>query len=417
MTVPNFFFSYSRQDANGSSRYMERFITDLEQALAAVVGADLKRGPLATFDRLIGPGEDWDKELSEALETNRALVAMLSPSYCTRANCGKELGVFVKRHPGRTVDEGGRLAGLTNILLLRWLGKRAYQVNGIDDAVIPKWLGRVSHDLRIDPTDPDSRKAAEKYDRAGLRACINPGTDYYQALLDELAYTIRDLPELGPADFDVNFASADDAFTIDWAALDGGAAPAAADPGYLAPPKAINGLAAFYLSGVALAGVADGIGFADRLVAEPEPGLLTRVGRAAVIEGMEVYHCAPASGPVDPARLVGQLSALEASQVVVALFVDAALLGATLDPAVLDSLATDAGWRGPLVLWHSGDGDAGPIAAGLAARADTRRIVALPRGEAAVAELRRLFVEARGRTLRSAQDPGPPSSPLPLIGS
>src|SRR5258706_12804918 len=96
-SLPTFFFSHARQDSETPGRYLYKFFEGLELELAQWAGVDLRANALGTLDRRVPHGSDWDTELSGALAKNCAFVAILTPLYVKRPNCGKELGVFLLR--------------------------------------------------------------------------------------------------------------------------------------------------------------------------------------------------------------------------------------------------------------------------------------------------------------------------------
>ena len=86
---------------------------------------------------------DWDTSLSIALSNSNVCLAITTPTYFTRPNCGKELAVFIQRTPDAWLDEDGCLRDITNILPIRWMNESAYQANGIKDAYIPALLRKI----------------------------------------------------------------------------------------------------------------------------------------------------------------------------------------------------------------------------------------------------------------------------------
>src|SRR5260221_14402364 len=95
---PTFFFSHARQDREMPGNYLKRFFEDLEKKLAQWAGISLHERQLGTIDTRVQHGEDWDRNLSKGLMHNNAFVAILTPLYFNRPNCGKELAVFLLRH-------------------------------------------------------------------------------------------------------------------------------------------------------------------------------------------------------------------------------------------------------------------------------------------------------------------------------
>lgn len=70
-----------------------RFYKQLELRLLDL--ARLENGKLGTVDwREVDQAKDWDVELSRGLSENRAFLAVITPTYFQRANCGKDLWLF-----------------------------------------------------------------------------------------------------------------------------------------------------------------------------------------------------------------------------------------------------------------------------------------------------------------------------------
>lgn len=91
-----FFLSYARFDENGDEPYVARFFQDLQREVRSLLGlaADAKIG---FRDTGINPGETWPDELKYALQQTRCMVSLYSPTYFTRAYCGKEWSAFQSR--------------------------------------------------------------------------------------------------------------------------------------------------------------------------------------------------------------------------------------------------------------------------------------------------------------------------------
>src|SRR5713226_1884452 len=111
VNLPTFFFSHARQDREMPGNYLIKFFEDLELKLAQWAGVNLKERRLGTIDSRLRQGDDWDLELSRSLSENRSFLAILTPLYFNRANCGKELAVFLLRSPQLSLDPNGSLKG------------------------------------------------------------------------------------------------------------------------------------------------------------------------------------------------------------------------------------------------------------------------------------------------------------------
>src|SRR6266566_3584055 len=222
---PTFFFSHARQDREAPGNYLRRFFDDLESKLAQWAGADLETHRLGTIDSRVPQSNNWDAELSTGLGNNRAFIAILTPLYFNRPNCGKELAVFVLRGGPLGVNPNGALTGVTNVMLIRWLPENAYTANGVKDAIIPAIL-RLIEDTPADPgRDLERTQAIERYRKKGMEKCVT-FEPHYGELLDLFVDRIRGMPELPPA-LGISFATAHDAFRYDWRAHCTGAGTAA----------------------------------------------------------------------------------------------------------------------------------------------------------------------------------------------
>ena len=222
-SVPRFFFSHARLDGEEPGSYLLRFFRDLEKTVADSSGVN---PPLGTIDRRTVQGAEWDPFLSGGLMRDKALVAVLTPRYPTRPNCGKELGVFLLRSKGLAINASGHLTGVRNVLPIRWMPTSVYTVNGQKDALIPNILKGLQDVPEDDLGDLEKSKAIARYRKDGMEKCVQPGRRYYKDLLDMLALRIRDMDDL-PASEGASFATATDAFSYDWAAHFGPSAPSA----------------------------------------------------------------------------------------------------------------------------------------------------------------------------------------------
>jgi hypothetical protein len=215
-SLPTFFFSHARQDREMPGNYLSCFFNDLEKKLAQWEGVDLSRTKLGTIDSRVQHGKDWDADLSRGLSENRAFLAVITPLYFKRPNCGKELYTFVVlRNPGFSVDPNGALTGVRNVMVIRWLPEYAYAANRVKDSRIPSILHRIEDTPADDGNDADRTRAIELYRKKGMEKCVT-AEPHYGELLDLFAACIRDMQELPPAMGPVSFASIPDAFQYDW---------------------------------------------------------------------------------------------------------------------------------------------------------------------------------------------------------
>jgi len=453
-TPPTFFFSHARQDRETPSNYLRTFFEDLEIKLAQWAGVDLKKTRLGTFDSRVQQGQDWDATLSQGLAQNKAFVAILSPLYFTRVNCGKELFVFLLRHSKLGVDPNGALTGVGNMLPIRWLPENAYTLNTDKDALIPGFIRLISDTPDDNGNDPDRTAAIQRYQKKGMEKCVRV-EPHYGELLDAIVERIRALPALAASSSAVSFATAKNAFEYDWTAHFSGlpkpptaagavapapavaAAVAAAPPAPVAAPAAaaqppvqispqpLTSIACFYVTRRTFARDAGAVPFADQLIAEMSgaptdaalSSFLADARAAALEEGLNVFHAAALPAvPVTAPSMIGRLAALTSSKIMTALVIDSAVWpngGAVVEIAAIDDIIKSSEWTGP-VLIAALDNAPLDVDQVVQARALPPRLSLLPRSSSTdrIAALRRSFIDARGRVLQSTSGPAPESLPI-----
>jgi FxsC-like protein len=92
--VTYFFLSYAR---GHDDAYVEQFFDDLSQEIRRRTGIPPNE-PVGFLDtRNLALGTRWPEELTAALAICQVFVAIYSPRYFARANCGKEWAVFAAR--------------------------------------------------------------------------------------------------------------------------------------------------------------------------------------------------------------------------------------------------------------------------------------------------------------------------------
>lgn len=415
-------------------RYLQAFFEDLEIKLAQWAGVNLDdEHQLGTIDQRIQQGENWDEDLSRGLKNDKVFVAILTPLYFNRPNCGKELGVFLLRMPGLGIDQNGALTGVRNVLLIRWMPENAYAVNTGKDSLIPPIIRLIEDTPADDGRDPDRTRAIERYRKKGMEMCVNV-EPHYPELLNLFAARIRDLPELPPA-LEASFATAQDAFRYDWenhftsagARVTPSSTPAVDRVG----PSALTSVVVFYVTRRPFARDPNAVNFADQLIAEALPGepepadpafnaLLADVRAAGVAERLTVFHAA--SNPVVPETpdpLLDRLISLSDSRVLTALVVDPNIWpGAGSDATTaIDSIIASNDWTGPVLLPSLGPGEVYEEGQSAQGRLPSRVIALPPEPEARMAALRRAFIDARGRVLRTSTDQAPHAEQMPMLKS
>src|SRR5262249_27967839 len=244
--IPTFFLSHARKDREMPGNYLRRFFNDLESTLIQWTSAG--RG---TIDARVPQTANWDAELSNGLSNDKVFVAILTPFYFDRENCGQDLGVFLLRRPDLGIDSNGSLTGVKNVLLIRWLRENAYTIN-INESVIPPILRLIEDSPAEDLNNTARTRAIKRYRQMGMQNCVRPGTVYYQELLDAFVETIRDLPKI-PSASAVSFSTAIDAFNYDWSkrfrtTSVASAAPTSMNAGAQATPNPFTSTVAFYVT-------------------------------------------------------------------------------------------------------------------------------------------------------------------------
>ena len=430
-SLPTFFFSHARQDREMPGRYLRSFFDDLEMKLAQWAGLSLQDAALGTIDARIPQGEDWDETLSSRLRTDHAFIAILTPLYFNRPNCGKELTVFLGRSAALRMSPSGALAGARNVVLIRWLPENAYAANAVKDALIPTIL-RLIEDTPADPGgDIDRTDAIERYRKKGMEKCVNV-EPYYGELLDLFVARIRDMPELAPAS-EISFATTPDAFKYSWSQHFGtNPALTARTPTVSIRLSPLTSVVAFYITRRQFTQSEIEIDFADQLIAEPlldkvvptDPALISLfadVRAASVQEGLSIFHVtANPSVPTDSQPLLNRLSFLSKMHVLTILIIDPAIWPTeTADDTgeAIEQIIRSSSWTG-LALLPAFDAELVDVDVLSVTRSLRPRLVALPsNSRERVDAIRRALVDARGRELRASAQLDPAAERVPLLKS
>jgi FxsC-like protein len=172
--VPYFFLSYAR---GTDDVWVEKFYRELCEELRRRSGVPAEE-PVGFIDTDIGVGTRWSDELEEALASCRVFLALYSPRYFSRENCGREWAYFTERVQ-RYEQQTGRHSN--SIIPVVWVPLRnlppvAREINYRDED-----LGAV-------------------YSRKGLYGIIRVSRfqDDYQEFLGELASKIIDVADSHP---------------------------------------------------------------------------------------------------------------------------------------------------------------------------------------------------------------------------
>ncbi len=396
--------------------YLEKFFTDLKETLAQLAGVDLQTQQLGIIDREVLQGNDWDRELSSRLSDCKVFVAIITPLYFTRANCGKELYAFLTRSLNISLDSNEALTNVENILLVRWVTEEAYSLIPI--------LRLVSDTPAYDGNDPDRTAAVRRYRKKGMAQCVDV-EPHYGELLNLIAHRIHTMPDLtagGP----VSFAGLENAFTFNWkqrfeaAGIAATATVARTSPPVAAAPRALASIVSFYVTDRAFTVEPGPPGFPGQVIHAPQLGLdslcatdpilaslLTDVRAAALAERLIPLHAAgiPAV-PVSAEPLLGSLVALSNAGVPTVIIIDPAIwpgVNSDLTTAAIDAVLRSPNWTGAVLLPLLGTSTPPQdIPALTVARNLLPRIFALPSAsEDRVSAMSRIFVDIRGRTLRA----------------
>lgn len=411
--LPTFFFSHARQDREAPGKYLLSFFEDLELKLAAWAGVNLDQNTrLGTIDERVPHGDNWDDNLSRALSSDNAFVAILSPLYFNRENCGKEVAVFLFRSSTLGIDANGSLTGVVNVMPIRWYPNSAYSTNGIKDALIPKILSLVEDLPAATPGNPERRRAIERYRRKGMEKCVRGGK-YYDELLDAFVESIRGMQKLPPRP-KITFADAVNAFKLDWFKHLNASAQQPSSPSALQTqrPTPLTSIVAFYITPRVFEPCTTAVDFADYLISEPTPGeptttdpvlsaLFADIRKAGLAERFSVFHAAvnPAV-PSQSTRLLDYLVRLSKARISPLVVVDPSVWDngvETPERVALTEILRSSDWNGSMVV---------PALNGpqhkIAESEMTTRILPLSAdSEQRVSELSHLFFRLRAESTRS----------------
>lgn len=435
---PTFFFSYARQDNEGPGPYVSQFFKDLEIKLAQYAGINLKERKLGTFDRrVIDLGQNWREVLSRRAANDNSLVVVLTPLYVNRSECGREMAMFLLRSRNLGIDQNGRLTGVENVVLIRWLPENAYSVNGKRN--IPEFLGLLQDVPPDDGSDEARTKAIQKYQRKGMQGCVSPDDQAYLDLLNLIVTRIRDMEDLPPT-AQLTLDNAPNAFAEDWRARFAATnihvpdIPPVSGAVEVAP-RPLASIVAFYITQRRFTPDLTPVPFADGLIAEATTDgskpidpvlarLLKDIRAAAGAESFTVFHAVSNPlVPVDERPLLQKLAALSANGVQTFLIVDPAVwpgvggIAGQQPPGAVTHIIQSSEWTGGVLLPAFGN-LAINVREMSAAMSLPSRLEWLPdSSDVRVPMLRRIFVDARGRLLQTVSPVAPNAAPVPMLKS
>ena len=180
---PCFFFSYARKD---KSPWLDKFYSELEVRVAQKGQLDDEKGEVSFRDveRIIA-GDDWPRELSEALAQSLTMVSIYTPWYFIRPYCGKEFQVFLDRQNVRY--EEGAARDSRNIVPVLWEKITTLCENDCPHIVASKI------DYSLSNND-------ELYKEHGLQLIRQTKRKKYLEILDELSDIIIQRARRNPLD-------------------------------------------------------------------------------------------------------------------------------------------------------------------------------------------------------------------------
>lgn len=427
--IPTFFFSHARQDREEApEKFLVKFFEDLEKYVAGLEGLVL---PTGVLDSRVKQGYDWNTELSAGLAKSRVFVAILTPLYFKRPNCGKELAVFLLRNPALKIAADGALADAASVLPILWYAQK--------DTLVPKLIDNISNVPGLTPDeekDPETIAAVDRYKRKGMARCVDSEPAYTE-LLTKFARTIRDMQSLPAPAQEVSFATAKDAFSYDWKAHFANlnkpavaSAPAAAVAN-AAPsePTPLMSVVVYYITARNWVADTAQVTYADELIVEPLPGaatpmdaelltLLSDFRAAGAVENITTYGAGlNPPVPTAPTTLLAGLKSLSLAGVPTIVVIDSAVWPGAQQATnnAIDTVLRSADWSGVALLVNL-KGARPDVATVIATRNLPPRLFGLGASSAErVNDLRQVLVESRGRAMRAGSDQSAGSEALPLL--
>ncbi|HEX3145352.1 MAG TPA: hypothetical protein VHQ64_15375 [Pyrinomonadaceae bacterium] len=414
------------------TEYLERFFNDLVETVAQYAGVDLEVERIGTIDKQVRQGADWDKFLSDPLSTDRAFIAIMTPTYFNRENCGKELFGFLLRSKNIGIDTNEALTEVENVLPIRWMDERAYYSNVKKESTIPRILRRIN-DTPDDPGGDEERtEAIKRYRKKGMSACVTV-EPHYTELLQLFALRIRDLVTLPPAR-GISFSTLSNAFDYDWKTHFASQRPIVAPqpaPAETVMPRPLDSVVAFYLTNRHFEIDRSQVDFADQLIAEAhtdekaatDPALgsvIADIRSAALTEKLTVFHAAAnLTAPGDTEGLIARLSKLSQKRILTALVIDSNIWpnapAPTLAAGLIEDTIRAASWTGPALIFSEHE-SAINVETLVRDHNLPSRLVVLPNApDARIAILRQVFVDTRGRLLTMSTATAPGAEGLPIL--
>jgi len=170
--VLHFFLSYARGAPDDNAR-VQRFFHDLSTEIRVLIGDDNDVVVGFHDHGALRSGDDWPRELFDALCQAQTMIALFSPRYFRSEYCGREWTVFSERVRRWETQDGSRRARLIPIFWVR--------------TKVPDTVEHVQHrDVRF----------GEAYDREDLRELMREKDRNYEKFVRAVAIAVTDITDL-----------------------------------------------------------------------------------------------------------------------------------------------------------------------------------------------------------------------------
>jgi hypothetical protein len=178
LEAPVFFLSYGR--THSVNRQVIRIYQDLCLHVRQLVGSRAGANP-GFIDQSMGGGQNWDGEIFDAVISAPVFVALLSVDYFDSRWCAMEWDAFSRRRPVSKRD-GSVMQRSVTLLPVSWS-----HVNPAETPWVVQEVQRFSPDFHTDAM------LLESYLDNGIYGLLVSGSDYYDAVVWQLARRITDL--------------------------------------------------------------------------------------------------------------------------------------------------------------------------------------------------------------------------------
>lgn len=188
-----FFFSYASETHRASGNHLEEFFNALCSRVALETGENIRDVGYRDQNRLT-LASFWGKDLIDALQHSRVLVAVISPHYLTSEACGREVQLFSRRFQLLPKEAGP--APSHRIIPIFWMDKTTCNEHMHPD------VDRFLHGLQLKQMGmPASypHTGLYRYYLLGQELACNSLIDVVGTAIKELS-SLAELPELLGAD-------------------------------------------------------------------------------------------------------------------------------------------------------------------------------------------------------------------------